>query len=142
MNIHETRSHVEYNTCICVLFSAMEEVLSVSHPSCDPTFHNRAGTKRPEVSYFLSKQYFLKLTNFFFYPSYILSSFSHLSSLSLSLKVGQFFQGEADLGSGARAVRQAIEIIRRNIQWLRINQDLIQHCLTDTESCFSPCLSM
>jgi aminopeptidase N len=52
-------------------------------------------------------------------------------------EVERFFQEQANLGSGARAVRQSIEIIKRNIQWLKTNQGLIQDCLTDTESCFS-----
>ena len=45
---------------------------------------------------------------------------------------------QADHGSGARAVRQAIETIRGNILWLEKNQDLVADCLSDTVTCFSP----
>ena len=52
-------------------------------------------------------------------------------------QVKRFFEEQPDLGSGARAVRQSIEVIKRNIQWLETNQDLISLCLSNTESCFA-----
>jgi aminopeptidase N len=69
---------------------------------------------------------------------YVTGSFT----TELELKeVERFFSEQGDQGSGARAVRQALEVIQRNILWLETNQNLIQNCLSDTQSCFSSSLS-
>jgi aminopeptidase N len=66
---------------------------------------------------------------------------SHFTT-ELELKeVESFFAEQPDLATGARAVRQATEIIRHNIQWLEANQDLVMACLQDTQTCFSSSLS-
>ena len=58
---------------------------------------------------------------------------------SCFFQVESFFGEQSDLGSGVRAVRQAVEIIKHNIQWLEKNENLVNSFLQDRST--SACLN-